>query len=217
VQAWFPGVVFACLAGILAGTVWLDRARGMRIVSGRSAAVTAYVWLFAAAVLASLIACLLVRVYPIVSANPDLSSVVLPITAATGVAVAGGLACLWRRARSHGRSVIFHNVRRDELAVAVAATLRELGVPAAHRLRIFRDDFVLPQGRLVVHSAVCMSRLEWIGSDESARGRVLEAVIDRLKDSLHSDGRVILDKRGSNRRVAELPAKPEASFAPQRA
>jgi hypothetical protein len=195
VEAWCLGSIVLCVTAILAGASWLCRARGTRIVSGRPAAIRAYVWLFAAVAMVGLVGVILARLYPILSANLDGLSTLRPVCIAIPPVLLVGLIFTWRCARSLGRSVLFYNVRRDDLANAVAAALRQMGLAADHHLHTFSDEFVMPDARIVVHGAVNMSRLEWIGSDELARDRLVDLAVSKLTSDLAARGRQVIDER----------------------
>lgn len=208
-EAWCPAVMCICLISIIAGVLWLYRARGVRIVSGRRGAMLTYLSLFSLLVFASIIACLHEQVYPIISANPDLQRIILPMLIATPMLLGGSLVCLWLGARSLGRSVIFYNVRRDELATTLSATLRELAVPSTHRLRTFRDEFLIPSACVIVHGAPGFSRLEWRGPDDAERSRLMDGLIERLVATVAARGGGVIDDR---RPPVRKPARREASI-----
>jgi hypothetical protein len=195
VEAWCLLSIIICTAVIVAGTIGLYRVRGTRIVPGKALARLTYVGFFVTMALASIVVCLGLRAHQMISAHPDFSNVLLPLFIAGLPLVLAGLICLWRAARSLGRSVVFYNVRRDELALAVAAALRELQPPLAHRLQMFTDEFILPNGRVVVHGAVGMSRIELIGLNEAMWNRIVDAAVGRLQSEFETSGRLIVDQR----------------------
>jgi hypothetical protein len=195
VQAWCLLSIVICTAVVVAGTIGLCRVRGTRVVPGKALARMRYLGLFVTMILASIVVCLGLRAHSMTSTDPDLANVLLPILMAGPPLLIAGLVCLWRAARSLGRSVVFYNVRRDELALALAAVFRDLQPAVSHRLGTFTDEFILPDGRVLVHGAVCMSRVELIGLDEDARERILDAAIGSLRSSLEAHGRIIDDQR----------------------
>ena len=193
-EAWCLVIIALSATAILAGIRELQRSRGMRIVPGRTAAVWAYVLLFLNMVIAGFIGALLVRIYPIVSGLQPMRGLVTICLAVPPVLLAG-LVYHWAYARSLGRSVVFHNVRRDDLAYAVAAALRQMDIPVDHQLRTFSDAFAVPGGRLIVRSAVNMSRLEWIGPDGPVRDQLVDLAISKLSSDLTARGRQLIDER----------------------
>lgn len=184
-----------CTATIVAGTMVLSRAQGVRVVSGRSSANFAYISLFGTLILVSLVTCVAYRVHGTLSHNPQLSGLIQFFLIAAPAALLIVCVCLWRAARRFGRSIIFHNVSRDELAEALAAGLREMRLPASRRLRTFTDEFSLAGGRILIHGFVGMSSMELIGLAGDVRCRIVDTTITRLKSSLESRGRGIIDQR----------------------
>lgn len=194
-EAWCLGAFISCGAAIVAGMVCMYRARGRRIVSGRPWATLAYVSLFAAVVLIGLICSLFSRIFPVLSANPEGSRLLTSLFVAAGPILLLALACMWVHARSMGRSIVFHNVRRDDLAIAVTDALRQLGVSCTHRLRTFRDEFIMSDAHIIVHDAIGLSRFEWIGSNQQMRTQIEELAIARLRTKLNACGQDLRDER----------------------
>lgn len=194
-EAWCPVVCGLCLAGIVAGVLWLCRSRGPRIVSGRRSALLSYAGLFVAAAFTAGIACLHGRIHPILSANPILHRVLFPFLVATPFLLAAALLALWLNARSLGRSVIFRNVRRDDVAAALAGVLRESNLPVSHRLRTFRDEFRIPGLCIIVHGAVGLSRVEFSGTPDGLPAQIAERLIARLTRTLAARGCNVIDAR----------------------
>lgn len=194
-QGWCMLGIGACVTGILLGTCWLHRSRGVRIVRGRSRAAATYAELLAAVAMVGLIGALFVRIHPIVAANPQVSSAMLPILLASPPLLIAGVIWMWLGARQLARSVLFYNVRRDQLAVAVEAALRQAHIPVVHRLRTFKDEFAMPGGRLILHGDFFMSRIEWLGPLGTSGDSVIQAAIEHLRSELQARGRDVIDER----------------------
>lgn len=201
-EAWCLGAFIFCGLALGVGTALMYRARGMRIVSGRAGAAFAYVLLIAALVLVGFIWCVFAHIEPVLAANPELSGVLTPVLIASGPILLLALLCIWMRARSMGRSVVFYNVCRDDLAVAVADTLRQLGISRTHRLRTFKDEFVVAGGQIVVHGAIGMSRLEWIGLGGQVQSQIIDSAIARLRAKFEARGQELRDDRQARLVVA---------------
>jgi hypothetical protein len=184
---------------------WFCAAQGLRVTSGRTWARLAYASLIVEAVLAFLILHLLMRLQAPGRKVPEFRWLVQAVTVLLPPLLVLSILTVWLAARALNRSLIFYNVRRDQLGPTVAEALKDAGVAFTHRLGIFKDVFRTPAGRVVVHGAPGTCRLQWPGRDPLREARWADEVIQRLGRRL-APGRTLVDARDSAAMANRPPA-----------